>query len=100
LVGAVRDTLPLASGIALNPLAIVGSILMICQPNSRENNVAFVSGWVLGLALLLILATWIIQDLVSVLSRRHASYLPSSGLDSGAVPVLRRVYAAQSVAGR
>ena len=76
MAGAVLDTLPLALGIALNPLAIVVSILVVCKPKSRENGAAFVIGWVLGLALLLILATWIIQDLVSALITA-SSELPS-----------------------
>lgn len=79
-------------GITLNPLAIVVSILIVCKPNSRENGIAFVSGWVLGLALLLILATWIIQDLVSALITASSELPAVIWIGLGALLVFSAAY--------
>lgn len=52
MIGALGDTLWLGLGIALNPIAIVISILVANRDNPRRNGVAFVLGWILGLGIL------------------------------------------------
>jgi threonine/homoserine/homoserine lactone efflux protein len=47
---AVGQTLPFAVGIALSPIPIVGVVLMLATPRARGNGVAFLGGWILGLA--------------------------------------------------
>jgi threonine/homoserine/homoserine lactone efflux protein len=47
---AIGETLPLALGIALNPVSIIAVILMLVSPRGRVNGVAFVLGWIVGLA--------------------------------------------------
>ena len=42
--------LPLAIGIAISPLPIIAIILMLTTPKARTNGLAFLGGWVLGLA--------------------------------------------------
>jgi Sap, sulfolipid-1-addressing protein len=59
---AILYTLPLAFGIALNPLAIVTSILIANGANARRNGIAFVAGWVLGLAVLAFLPALLFLD--------------------------------------
>jgi len=47
---AVGQVLPLAIGIALSPIPIIGVVLMLATPRARQNGPAFVLGWVVGLA--------------------------------------------------
>jgi hypothetical protein len=48
--GAIGEMLPLAIGIAISPLAIVAVILILTTPRARTNGLAFLGGWLLGLA--------------------------------------------------
>ena len=47
---AIGEMLPLAIGIAISPLAIVAVILILTTPRARTNGLAFLSGWLLALA--------------------------------------------------
>jgi threonine/homoserine/homoserine lactone efflux protein len=47
---AIGAILPLAVGVALSPVPIVAVVLMLATPRGRSNGVAFVAGWILGLA--------------------------------------------------
>jgi hypothetical protein len=47
---AIGEMLPLAIGIAISPLPIIAIILMLITPNARSNSLAFLGGWMLGLA--------------------------------------------------
>ena len=47
---AIGDILPLAIGIAISPSPIIAVILMLITPKARSNGLAFLSGWLLGLA--------------------------------------------------
>lgn len=42
--------LPLAVGVALSPVPIIGVVLMLATPRARRNGPAFLLGWILGLA--------------------------------------------------
>ena len=46
---ALRDTLPLALGVAVSPVPIVATILMLGGPRARTNGPSFLAGWVTGL---------------------------------------------------
>ena len=48
--GAIGQSLPFAVGIALSPIPIVGVVLMLATPRARVNGLAFLAGWVVGLA--------------------------------------------------
>jgi threonine/homoserine/homoserine lactone efflux protein len=48
---ALGQALPLAVGVAVSPLPIVGVVLMLGTPRARSNGLAFITGWVVGLAL-------------------------------------------------
>jgi threonine/homoserine/homoserine lactone efflux protein len=48
---AIGQVLPLAVGVALSPLPIIGVVLMLVTPHGRLNGIAFVAGWLAGLAL-------------------------------------------------
>jgi hypothetical protein len=47
---ALGEMLPLAIGIAISPLPIIAIILMLITPKARSNGLAFLGGWMLGLA--------------------------------------------------
>ena len=47
---AIGEMLPLAIGIAISPLPIIAIILMLITPQARSNGLAFLGGWLLGLA--------------------------------------------------
>ncbi|HRV59869.1 MAG: GAP family protein [Solirubrobacterales bacterium] len=46
---AIGQTLPLAVGVALSPLAVIAVILLLSTPRARANAVAFLLGWTAGL---------------------------------------------------
>jgi threonine/homoserine/homoserine lactone efflux protein len=48
---AIGASLPFAVGIALSPIPIVAVVLMLATPGGRTNGLAFVAGWVIGLAI-------------------------------------------------
>ena len=56
MASAILGTLPLAVGIALNPIAIVVGILMLRTAYPRLNGLLFTLGWLLGLGLLVVLS--------------------------------------------
>jgi hypothetical protein len=47
---AIGEILPLAIGIAISPVPIIAIILMLITPRARSNGLAFLAGWMLGLA--------------------------------------------------
>lgn len=46
----IGEILPLAVGIAISPIPIIAIILMLITPKARSNGLAFLAGWMLGLA--------------------------------------------------
>lgn len=48
---AIGQILPLAVGVAISPVPIIGVVLMLVTPRARVNGPAFVVGWVLGLTI-------------------------------------------------
>jgi hypothetical protein len=46
----IGEILPLAIGIAISPVPIIAIILMLITPKARSNGLAFLGGWMLGLA--------------------------------------------------
>jgi threonine/homoserine/homoserine lactone efflux protein len=49
---AIGQILAFAVGVAISPLPIIGVVLMLATPRARANGLAFLLGWVLGLAIL------------------------------------------------
>ncbi len=47
---AIGQMLPFAIGIAISPIPIIGVVLMLATPRARGNGLAFLAGWVVGLA--------------------------------------------------
>lgn len=47
---AIGDILPLAIGVAVSPVPIIAVILMLFSRKARSNSVAFLAGWIAGMA--------------------------------------------------
>jgi threonine/homoserine/homoserine lactone efflux protein len=47
---AIGSILPLAVGVALSPVPIIAVVLMLGTPGGRGNGLAFIGGWIVGLA--------------------------------------------------
>ncbi len=47
---AIGDSLPMAIGIALSPVPIIAVVLMLTTERAKVNGLAFVAGWLAGLA--------------------------------------------------
>lgn len=49
---AIGQILPLAIGVAISPVPIIGVVLMLASMRARANGPAFLVGWIVGLAAL------------------------------------------------
>lgn len=58
---AIGDMLPLAIGIAISPLPIIAVILILTTPRARNNGLAFLGGWLLGLTVVAVIALVVID---------------------------------------
>jgi len=47
---AIGQVLPLAIGVSLSPIPIIGVVVMLSTPRARWNGPAFLVGWVVGMA--------------------------------------------------
>lgn len=50
LGGAIGELLPSAVGVAISPIPIIATVLMLMSARARQTAPAFAAGWVLGLA--------------------------------------------------
>ena len=48
---AIGEILPIAIGVAISPIPIIAIVLMLSTPKGKSNGLAFLVGWLLGLAL-------------------------------------------------
>lgn len=46
----IGDVLPLAIGVAISPIPIIATILMLLTPRAGSTATAFLAGWILGIA--------------------------------------------------
>lgn len=67
----IGDILPLALGIAISPLPIIATILMLLAPNARASSVGFMTGWLAGIVVAVVAFTLL------------SSVLPASGAGGG-----------------
>lgn len=54
---AIGEMVPLALGIAISPMPVVGAILMLLSPHAKATSVAFLFGWLAGILITLIAFT-------------------------------------------
>lgn len=53
----IGDVIPLAVGVAISPVPIIATIVMLLSPRAKGTSVAFLIGWVLGVVLALLVFT-------------------------------------------
>lgn len=53
----IADILPLALGIAISPLPIIATVLMLLSPTAKRTGLGFMSGWLAGIGVLIVVAT-------------------------------------------
>lgn len=70
----IGQLLPVALGIAISPIPIIASILMLMSPRARTTSFGFLLGWLVGIALVVCVFTAL------------SSILPSSG-EGGSAPI-------------
>ena len=97
MASAILGTLPLALGIALNPIAIVAGILILRTAHPRLNGLLFAIGWILGLLLLILLYSRLV--LLQRASARAAGWDVPSVIWVG-IGVLLLLAAARAMRGR
>jgi hypothetical protein len=49
--GVIGDILPAAVGVAVSPVPVIAAILMLLSPKAQKTSLGFLAGWVLGIAL-------------------------------------------------
>lgn len=54
---AIGDVLPLALGVAISPVPIIATILMLLSPRARRTSVGFLLGWVAGIVVAVVVFT-------------------------------------------
>lgn len=55
--GAIGESLPLAIGIAISPIPIIASILMLMSPRAGKTSIGFLLGWLTGVAVAVVVFT-------------------------------------------
>lgn len=94
VTNTIVATVPLGVGIALNPIAIVISILVVSASNHRRNGVALVLGWVLGLGILVAAPALLIQLRFPIPNGAHASLQENFALFRAALGIMLLIAAA------
>jgi Sap, sulfolipid-1-addressing protein len=63
----IGEFLPLAVGVAISPIPVISVILMLFTDRARPNSLAFLSGWIVGIAgaMAILIAVASTQDLSS-----------------------------------
>jgi hypothetical protein len=57
----IGDLLPLALAVAISPVPIIAVILMLLAANARGASLAFLLGWVVGISVVVCVATLLVQ---------------------------------------
>jgi len=52
----IADILPLALGIAISPLPIIATVLMLLSPTAKHTGLGFMTGWLAGIGVVILVA--------------------------------------------
>lgn len=63
LLAAFGDFLPLAIAVALTPIPVIATVLVVARPDGARAGTAFLAGWVASLAALTLLLTFAVGEL-------------------------------------
>ena len=93
----IGEMLPLALGIAISPMPVVGAILMLLSPEAKATSLAFLAGWLGGLVITLLVFTL----LASILPERDPNQArPIAGIIKILLGVLLLFLAVRQFRGR
>jgi hypothetical protein len=98
MIDTLGDTIWIGLGIALNPVAIVLSVLIANRPDARRNGVAYVLGWLCGLALLVALPALLLHERLGPMNGRHEEFIARFSLFRAALGVVLLAAAVVSLA--
>ena len=97
MIWAFSDTIWMAIGIALNPVAIIIGVLIENRDNPRRNGIAYLLGWLLGLAVLITVPTLILHGRFGLESGRRPDMIAHAAQFRGALGVLLLILAAAAL---
>lgn len=97
MIWAFSDTIWMAIGIALNPVAIIIGVLIENRENPRRNGLAYLSGWLLGLAVLITVPTLILHGRFGLESGHRPDLIAHAAQFRGALGVLLLILAAAAL---
>ena len=60
----IGEVLPLALGVAISPIPIIATILMLLSPQARRTSLGFLTGWVTGIIVAVVVFT-LLSSLIS-----------------------------------
>ena len=98
MIGTIGDIIWIGLGIALNPIAIVISILVANRDNPRRNGLALVLGWILGLFVVVALPGLLLHDRFGASSAVHDTQVARFSLFRAALGVVLLLTAAAAFA--
>jgi hypothetical protein len=88
---AVGEVLPIAVAVALSSVPIMAIILILLGPDSRRSSIAFLVGWILGLAVVVIVFTALAYVLPTAPPRRSQTLIGTLQIILGAAAVVGAV---------
>lgn len=94
MIWAFSDTIWMAIGIALNPVAIIIGMLIENRDNRRRNGAAYLLGWLCGLAVLITVPTLILHDRFGLASGRRPDMLAHAAQFRAVLGILLLILAA------
>jgi Sap, sulfolipid-1-addressing protein len=96
MVSVIGEILPLAVGVAISPIPIIAAILMLLSPKAKSMSVAFLTGWILGIVVAIVVFTL----LSSVLPQDEAGPSPAAGVIKIVLGLLLLLVAVRQWRGR
>lgn len=91
----IGDVLPLGLGIAISPIPIIATILMLLSPQAKKTSIGFMLGWVTGV----IIAVGIFTSVSALFTGDEPNASPVSGIIKIILGVLLLVLAAKKWRG-
>ncbi|WP_345761170.1 GAP family protein [Diaminobutyricibacter sp. McL0608] len=92
MLAAVGHVLPLAVAFALSSIPIMATILILLSKNRNRSSIPFLIGWILGIALVLVVLTWIAQAVPGTVPRQSQVALGSALIVIGVALIALSVF--------
>ncbi|QTV80509.1 GAP family protein [Microbacterium sp. NIBRBAC000506063] len=66
--GVIGDILPMAMGVAITPVSVLATLLLLLSQEGRRRSLPFALGWLLGIAIIMtvfVVATLVLKDVLT-----------------------------------